>query len=79
LIAQVRTSPLTRNPSTVDTGGSVGGDLALVLSLAEQAGGHAGDYGRGPGAVGLVPDTTTPDATAPDTQGSDVAGDAGTG
>ena len=41
LIAQVRTSPLTRNPSTVDTGGSVGGDLALVLALAEQAGGHA--------------------------------------
>jgi Copper transport outer membrane protein, MctB len=56
LIAAVRTSPLTRNPSTVDTGGSVGGDLALVLALAEQANGRAGDYGRGAGADALVPD-----------------------
>jgi hypothetical protein len=56
LIAQVRTSGETRNPSTVDTGGTVGGDLALVLALAEQAGGHAGDYGRGAGADALLPD-----------------------
>jgi Copper transport outer membrane protein, MctB len=56
LIAQVRTSPLTRNPSTVDTGATIGGDLATVLALAEQAGGRAGDYGRGTGADALVPD-----------------------
>jgi hypothetical protein len=74
LIGQVRTSPTTRNPSTVDTGGSVGGDLALVLALAEQAAGRAGDYGRGPGATALVPDTLTPDAQTPD-----VAGTSGTG
>ena len=56
LIAQVRTSAETRNPSTVDTGGSVGGDLATVLALAEQAAGRAGDYGRGAGAATLLPD-----------------------
>ena len=56
LIAQVRTSAETRNPSTVDTGGSVGGDLATVLALAEQAAGRAGDYGRGAGADALLPD-----------------------
>jgi hypothetical protein len=56
LIAQVRTSAATRNPSTVDTGGTVGGDLATVLALAEQAGGRAGDYGRGTGADALLPD-----------------------
>jgi hypothetical protein len=56
LIAQVRTSAATRNPSTVDTGGTVGGDLATVLALAEQAGGRAGDYGRGTGADSLLPD-----------------------
>lgn len=56
LIAQVRTSAATRNPSTVDTGGTVGGDLATVLALAEQAAGRAGDYGRGTGADTLVPD-----------------------
>ena len=61
LIAQVRTSAETRNPSTVDTAGSVGGDLATVLALAEQAGGHAGDYGRGTGADALLPDALTPD------------------
>jgi hypothetical protein len=63
LVAEVRTSPTTRNPSTVDTGGSVGGDLALVLALAEQAGGHAGDYGRAPGADSLLPDVAGPVAT----------------
>jgi hypothetical protein len=73
LIAQVRTSPTTRNPSTVDTGGSVGGDLALVLALAEQAAGRAGDYGRGPGADTLLPDTLVPDAT-PDVAGATGAG-----
>jgi hypothetical protein len=56
LIAQVRTSAATRNPSTVDTAGTVGGDLATVLALAEQAGGRAGDYGRGTGADALLPD-----------------------
>jgi hypothetical protein len=60
LIAQVRTSPATRNPSTVDTGGTVGGDIATVLALAEQADGHAGDYGRGPGADALLPDARQP-------------------
>jgi Copper transport outer membrane protein, MctB len=79
LIAEVRTSPMTRNPSTVDTGGSVGGDLALVLALAEQAAGHAGDYGRGPGAAALVPDVLVPDAPVPDAQVPNVAGDTGTG
>jgi hypothetical protein len=74
LIAQVRTSPLTRNPSTVDTAGSVGGDLALVLALAEQAAGRAGDYGRGAGANALVPDTLVRDALTPN-----VAGATGTG
>ena len=63
LIAQVRTSAGTRNPSTVDTGGSVGGDLALVLALAEQAGGHAGDYGRGEGADALLPDVAGADTS----------------
>jgi Copper transport outer membrane protein, MctB len=56
LLAQVRSSPATRNPSTVDTGGTVAGDLATVLALAEQAGGRAGDYGRGAGATALLPD-----------------------
>lgn len=61
LVAQVRTSTETRNPSTVDTASTVGGDLATVLALAEQAGGHAGDYGRGAGADGLLPDALIPD------------------
>jgi Copper transport outer membrane protein, MctB len=79
LIAQVRTSPITRNPSTVDTGGSVGGDLALVLALAEQAAGRAGDYGRGAGADALVPDTLAPDTLAPGALTPNVAGTTGTG
>jgi hypothetical protein len=58
LVAQVRTSGETRNPSTVDTGGAVAGDIALVLALAEQAAGHAGDYGHGPGADALLPDVS---------------------
>lgn len=79
LIAQVRTSPITRNPSTVDTGGSVGGDLALVLALAEQAAGRAGDYGRGAGADALVPDALAPDTLAPGALTPNVAGTTGTG
>lgn len=63
LISQVRSSPLTRNPSTVDTGGSVAGDIALVLALAEQADGRAGDYGRGAGADALVPDVSGDNGT----------------
>jgi Copper transport outer membrane protein, MctB len=63
LILQVRTSALTLNPSTVDTGGSVGGDLALVLALAEQANGRAGDYGDGDGADALLPDVASPVGT----------------
>jgi hypothetical protein len=60
LIAQVRTSEQTRNPSTVDTGGTVAGDIALVLAAAEQAAGRAGDYGHGPGADALLPDVSGP-------------------
>jgi hypothetical protein len=56
LVAQSRGSASVRTASTVDTGGTAAGDLALVLGLAEQARGRAGRYGSGPGADALVPD-----------------------
>lgn len=62
LLAQVRGSEATRNPSTVDTAGSFGGDLALVLALAEQANGRAGDYGTGADTDALLPSLSGPSA-----------------
>jgi copper transport outer membrane protein MctB len=58
LVAQTRASSAAETASTVDTGGTVSGDLALVLALAEQARGKAGSYGDAPGADALVPDLT---------------------
>lgn len=56
LVAQSRAaSSTTQVVSTVDTGDTTAGDLALVLALAEQARGKAGSYGNGAGADALVP------------------------
>ena len=41
--------------STVDSAGTTVGSAALVLALAEQAGGRAGDYGLGPSARRVLP------------------------
>ncbi|MGZ4630299.1 copper transporter, partial [Oryzihumus sp.] len=58
LVAQSRAASTARTASTVDTGGTVAGDLGLVLALAEQARGKTGSYGTGLGADALVPDVS---------------------
>jgi hypothetical protein len=55
LVAEVRAGQQRSRASTVDTAGSVAGDLAVVLGLAEQAAGRSGDYGSAAGADALVP------------------------
>jgi Copper transport outer membrane protein, MctB len=56
LVAQVRAAKAPTRASTVDTAGSVAGDLATVLALAGQVSGTPGDYGSAAGADALVPD-----------------------
>lgn len=55
LVGQVRAAPETVGASTLDTAGSLSGDVALVLGLVEQGAQQAGDYGTGRGAEALVP------------------------
>jgi hypothetical protein len=63
LVAQTRAASNTERASTVDTGDTVAGDLALVLALSEQARGTAGSYGNGAGADALMPDLSAAGAS----------------